>query len=174
MLGAILKDMKFTFIILLSLLTNILVCQDKTNVEMAVSKFLSGDIKESNIYFSKAIQADTLLFENYYLRGVNRLYLNDTIGAIADFKKAANLKRWQHKVCTDSLTNAIMANRPVDSSKNISNQYSLDSKLYNIQLATWLFLKKDKISLSCKMYRQLVKQGLKNVKTLIGEVCVCC
>ncbi len=142
---------------------------------MAVSKFLSGDIKESNIYFSKAIQADTLLFENYYLRGVNRLYLNDTIGAIADFIKAANLKRWQRKVCTDSLTNSIMSKRPVDNSKNINNQYSLDINLYKIQLATWLFLKKNKISSPCKMYRQLVKRGMKNVKTMLGSaICTCC
>ncbi len=166
--------MKFTFIILLSLLTNILVCQDKTNVEMAVSKFLSGDIKESNIYFSKAIQVDTLLFENYYLRGVNKLYLNDTLGAIDDFKKAVNLKKSIHKTCNDSLIKSIIAVRPKDKSNQIDHLYALDTNLLKIQLATWIYLKENNVVKPCKIYRQLVKIGIKSAKTLINTVCICC
>ena len=156
------------------LLTNTLVGQDKTNVEMALSKFLAGDFRESNINFTKAIQTDTLVFENYYLRGVTRLYLNDTLGAIDDFKNAVKLKKRIHSTCKDSLATALFVIRPKDNSNQINHPYALDSNLYKIQLATWLYLKENDVTKPCKMYRQLIKSGIKSAKTLVNQVCVCC
>ena len=152
-------------------LTSIIVGQEKTNVEMAISKLLSGDFKVAGDNFSNAISTDTIVYENYYLRGVNKLFQNDTLGAVADFNNAIRLKLSKNKSCHDSLINSIMAVRPKDNSGQHSHPYSLDSNLFKIQLATWLFLVDNNVKESCNTFRQLEKHGFKNVKTLSVRAC---
>lgn len=162
--------MKKHLIIFLLFSTSVF-CQEKTDVEIAYSKFLVRDFKASDVFYTMAICKDSSIHENYYLRGVTRLYLNDTLGAINDFKEAAYLKRWQHKFSSDSLIIAIMASKP----RNRTHQQPLDHNLYQIQLATWLFLKKTKISKACRIYRNLTKQGFKDVYLLLdSSICTCC
>ena len=145
--------------------------QEQSSIKIAYSKLLAGDFIAAGDNFSKAISNDTLVYENYYLRGVNRLFQNDTLGAVKDFNNAIRLKSSKNNICKDSLTNSIMAVRPIDYSGQHGHQYSLNSNLFKIQFATWLYIVDNNAKESCATFRQLEKLGIKSVKTLSVRVC---
>jgi|ERR1051325_7908974 hypothetical protein len=121
-------------------MTDVTVCgQTNTNylTKVGLEKFLARDFKSANDNYSKALTVDSLLYENYYLRGVNFLWTNDTVNAINDFNKSVSLfKSNKFTLNNDSTISHYLAIEPSNSDEN----FTLPYRLFLLQYNTWLVL----------------------------------
>ena len=160
--------MKQLFYIIIIIINKDLFSQEKSFGQIAISKFLSENIDEAEFYSSKAIQDDSLNYTNFYIRGVLRLYLNDTINAISDFDNAIRLKKHNGYLGNDSLINFKISGKPKRSNR-ICGPDRLPFDLHEIMLGSWLALSEEANNLeACKTFKTI--EGIK-LKKLLQRVC---
>jgi hypothetical protein len=163
-------------IILISILLNITLHSfgQKTyeaNSLTCIKYFLSGDIKLSKKYISKAIMVDSTNLDYFYLRATINLYLDDTLSAISDFTKAVHLKKHFKSISKDSLTHSFVKQRPKHCNNLIESNYQLNNEFAQIQLGIWFYLYDKNKNASCSTLKNVKFERIYNQQILTDYIC---
>jgi hypothetical protein len=138
-----------------------------------ISFFLEGNPDKAFKLFSDAILRDSTAYENYYLRGVTRMYLNDTANCLSDLSKSIYLKQKFKRTITDTLTNAALFTKPPFKKNFCQNDITafLPRCFFHLWVGTCLILSDGKKQEICEALDTAEKEGLRQVNAIRPKHC---